>query len=131
MNFLSDVAYRAQVLGRNDYSPCFLFVVAIGKADAKLMLRGIAPRTEKKMITLRAIKGTAPTDLRYHRFGESYEFCTWAIESAGESKAPNWLRADDFGFGPIRKIDCESCPAFAPCSPKVMKRPKEGITQAA
>jgi hypothetical protein len=66
------------------------------------------------MITLRAIKGTAPSDCRYHRFGESYEFCTWVIESAGESKPPNWLRADPFGFGPIRKSDCERCPAFAP-----------------
>lgn len=66
------------------------------------------------MITLRAIKGTAPTDCRYHRFGESYDFCTWAIESGGESKAPKWLHADAFGVGPIRKIDCEGCPAFVP-----------------
>jgi hypothetical protein len=68
------------------------------------------------MITLRAIKGTVPTDCRYHRFGERYDFCTWAIESAGDSlpKAPNWLQADAFGFGPIRKHDCESCPAFVP-----------------
>jgi hypothetical protein len=70
--------------------------------------------TNDNMITLRAIKGTALTDCRYHRFGESYDFCTWAIESGGESKAPNWLQADAFGFGQIRKIDCESCPAFAP-----------------
>ncbi len=65
------------------------------------------------MITLRAIKGTAPTDCRYHRFGESYDFCTWAIESGGD-KAPNWLEADAFGFGPIRKVDCQNCPAFTP-----------------
>ena len=86
-----------------------------GAAD-KFMLRGIAPRTEKKMITLRAIKGTAPTDCRYYRFGERYDFCTWAVDSGDDSlrKAPNWLQADAFRFGPIRKIDCDGCPAFAP-----------------
>jgi hypothetical protein len=68
------------------------------------------------MITLRAIKGTAPSECRYHRYGETYDFCTWATESGGDSlrKAPNWLQADAFKFGPIRKTDCESCPAFAP-----------------
>ena len=68
------------------------------------------------MICLRAIKGSATTECRYHRFGESYDFCIWAIESGGDSlrKAPNWLQADAFGFGPIRKTDCEGCPAFAP-----------------
>jgi hypothetical protein len=29
------------------------------------------------MITLRAIKGTAPSECRYHRYGETYDFCTW------------------------------------------------------
>lgn len=67
----------------------------------------------ENMITLRAMKRTAPTECRYHRYGETYDFCTWAIE-AGESTAPNWHQTDAFGFGPIRKVDCESCPAFVP-----------------
>jgi hypothetical protein len=69
------------------------------------------------MITLRAIKGTAPSECRYHRYGETYDFCTWATESGGDSlrKAPNWLQADAFKFGPIRKTDCESC--LVSCSP--------------
>src|SRR6516225_11762184 len=29
----------------------------------------------EKMITLRAIKGTASNECRYHRLGESYDFC--------------------------------------------------------
>jgi hypothetical protein len=85
-----------------------------------LTQRGIAPPTGKKMITLRAIKGTAPNECRYHRLGESYDFCMWASETGGESlrKAPSWLQADAMRFGPIRKTDCESCPAFAPMSPE-------------
>jgi hypothetical protein len=90
-----------------------------GAAD-KVCLRGIAPPTGKKMITLRAIKGIAPNECRYHRLGESYDFCMWASETGGESlrKAPSWLQADAMRFGPIRKTDCESCPAFAPMSPE-------------
>jgi hypothetical protein len=36
------------------------------------------------MITLRAIKGTAPNECRYYRLGESYDFCMWASETGGE-----------------------------------------------
>ena len=70
--------------------------------------------------TIRAIKGTDPNECRYHRDGEDYDLCTWASESSVAidvlRKAPNWLRADAFRFGPIRKADCESCRAFAPMS---------------
>jgi len=68
------------------------------------------------MTILRTIKGNSPSECRYHRFGESLDFCTWASESGGNSllKAPTWLQEDAMRFGPIRKTDCECCPAFAP-----------------
>lgn len=68
--------------------------------------------------TTRAIKGTDPNECRYHRYGEEYDLCTWASESSDAMdslrKAPNWLQADAMRFGPIRKTDCEGCPAFVP-----------------
>jgi hypothetical protein len=74
--------------------------------------------TEYLLGTIRAIKGTAPNECRYHRYGERYDLCTWASASGGAMDqlrtAPSWLQADAMRFGPIRKTDCEACPAFAP-----------------
>jgi len=73
---------------------------------------------ERLLGTIRAFKGPDPDECRYHRYGEEYDLCTWASESSRAldslRKAPNWLRADALRFGPIRKTDCEGCPAFAP-----------------
>jgi hypothetical protein len=65
------------------------------------------------MIILRAIKGTALNECRYRRYGESYDFCTWANETGGEGlRKPSWFQADAMRFGRIRKTDCETCQAF-------------------
>src|SRR5262249_45146602 len=94
------------------FTHCFGVPLQVCLRSAELL------RDEEKMITLRAIKGTAPSECRYHRIGESYDFCTWATEKGGENlrKAPSWLQADAMRFGPIRKTDCETCPAFVPMS---------------
>jgi len=56
-----------------------LFFALFGRTLATRIYLGSAGllRHGEKMITLRAIKGTAPSECRYHRYGETYDFCTW------------------------------------------------------